>query len=242
MKIKTLIIDDEMGARKAMKAIVEEYPEFDVIGEADSVDTAYQKIMELKPDLIFLDIQMHDQTGFDLLAKNFDTSFEVVFATAYDQYAIEAFKSQALSYLLKPISFDEFEVIKNRIVEIVHSKKNSQNSIGSIKTVLNGRISIPHGSSIEYINPCDIMYIEADASYCHIRMINGEIKTISKPLKFVADRIHSENFVRIHRSFFINLEQIIKWDKADGGSLVMSNNDRLPLSREGKKLLRNITL
>jgi two-component system LytT family response regulator len=239
--IRTLLVDDEIGALSALKSIIEaESPELEIIGTARSVDEAYQLSRSLLPELIFLDIQLRDQSGFDLLEKNFEHHFEVIFVTAYDQYAIEAFKKNALSYLLKPVSFDELSRVKERALKILSSSLNQTSNYGSIKLPPPARIAIPDTSGIEYFRHDEVIYVKADGSYCTLVLKDHRKKTLSRPLRYIEDKIPQELFVRVHRSYLVNTQYILKWEKSDGGSLVLSDQSIIPISRSGRKLLSRI--
>lgn len=241
--IRTFLVDDEAGALQALQAIIaESAPGLEIIGTAGNVEDAHSGICRLEPDLLFLDIQLGEQTGFDLLNKNFDSGFEIIFVTAYDQYAIEAFRNNALSYLLKPVIPGDLEKAVKRAAALIRLKENSEPSIGRIRALFRNRVAITQGSSVEYLNPDEIIYIKADGSYCEVYLADGKMKLISKPLKFLEERIHSGPFFRAHRSYLVNAAFIHSWDKTDGGSLIMAGGSVIPLSAEGRKLLAGLTL
>lgn len=239
--IKTFLVDDEIGALTALMTILEaESPELDIIGTARSVEDAYQQIQVLQPELIFLDIQLRDQTGFDLLNLSFRFNFEVIFVTAYDQYAIEAFNENALSYLLKPVSFEVIKRVKERAIKVIRSSIQEKSSLEKAKQLFTNRIALPDASGIEYIDPKEIVCIEADGSYCRLFFIEKRRKTLSRPLRFIEDQLPKDQFLRIHRSYLININYIHKWDKASGGTIILSNQMNIPVSRSGRKLLLEI--
>lgn len=240
-KIKTFLVDDEIGALTALMTIIEtESPELDIIGTARSVQEAYQQIKVLQPELIFLDIQLRDQTGFDLLNLPFDFNFEVIFVTAYDQYAIEAFNKNALSYLLKPISFDSIQRVKDRAIKFIRSNSQEKSSLQKARQLFAQRIALPDSTGVEYIDPKAIICIEADGSYCKLHLTEKRKKTLSRPLKYIEDQLPKEQFLRIHRSYLINIGHIQKWDKTSGGSIILGNQMNIPVSRSGRKLLAQI--
>lgn len=239
--IKTFLVDDEIGALTALMTIIErESPELEIIGTASSVKEAHQQIQVLKPELLFLDIQLRDRTGFDLLNMGFDFDFEVIFVTAYDQYAIEAFNQNALSYLLKPISFEAIQRVKERTIKFIRSSSQEKSSLEKAKQIFTNRIGLPDTSGIEYIDPKEIICIEADGSYCKLTLLEKRSKTLSRPLKYIEDQLPREQFLRIHRSYLININYIHKWDKTSGGSIILSNQMNIPVSRSGRKLLSGI--
>jgi len=235
------IVDDEVHAQEALKAVLQEdAPEFTILGTAQTVKEAYEGISRLRPDVVFLDIELQKEVGFDLLTMSFEYRFEVVFVTAYDRYSLEAFKSNALSYLLKPIRFSEFSRIKQRILQVVgQSTPTPAEDVESAST-LRDRVSIPTGTRVEFLEVDDIVMIQADRSYCQVHLYGGETKTISKPLAYVAQQIESDDFLRVHRSYLVNTRYIQAWDKVDGGRLILQNHASVPLSNEGRKALHKL--
>ncbi|MEZ4720712.1 MAG: LytTR family DNA-binding domain-containing protein [Flavobacteriales bacterium] len=233
-ELNIILIDDELGALEALKSIINlTAPEFRIIGTANTVDEGFKLIQRLKPDLVFLDIQLKKQTGFDLLEMPFDCEFEVVFVTAYDEYAIKAFEKNALSYLLKPLSVDQFKRVKERIIRIVSSSKSEIN----IDKILNGKLAIPNGSVVDYVDPSDILYIKADGSYSEVYTLHGSKILISKSLGMLEPKLNTSEFFRPHRSFIVNHHHVMRWNKSDGGWLVMKNFHEIPISKGGRDLV-----
>ncbi len=242
-RIKTFLVDDEPGALNALESmIIAESPQLEIIGCSGNVDDAYVQIKRLQPELIFLDIQLRDQTGFDLLNMKFEHPFEVIFVTAYDQYAIQAFDKNALSYLLKPMSFESLSRVTERATKVLLSSDRSASSVVKARSVFKDRIAIPHGSSIEYLAEDELIYAKADGSYCEIYLVDGRCRTLSKPLKYITSCIESPDFFRPHRSYLVNTAFIRKWDKADGGNIILKDGTLIPLSKEGRKALAEYTL
>lgn len=237
-KIKAFLVDDEIGALKALKAIIQsDAPEWEIVGTAKTTKAAYSRMMSVKPHLLFLDIQIKEATGFELLQCEFDFDFEVIFVTAYDQYAIQAFQNNALSYLLKPVSFEAFHKAKQRVEKVIQSSNPEQSSVLKARNIFKDRVAIPNGSTIDYLKPEEIVFVQADGSYCEIHLKNGRKMTVAKPLKFLVERIRSDQFLRAHRSYLVNTAFIRKWDKSNGGSVILTNNAVLPLSQEGRRIL-----
>lgn len=233
-KIRTVIVDDEVGGQVAVEEMIKATaPQFEVVGIADSVEEAHILISDKKPALVFLDIQLNDKTAFDLLNLGFSYSPEIVFVTAYDQYAIEAFKRNALSYLLKPFSFEEFRSVRDRVIQICSGASSSANLTPILET-FRSKISIPTGTGREYIETSNIIFVEAQGSYSEINLRDKKPIMVSRPLKFIEDQIQSPQFFRAHRSFLVNVNSVIRWDKSDNGTLVLENDMSVPLSRDGK--------
>lgn len=234
--IKTVVVDDEVGALNAVLSIIKRTaPEFQVVGTAQNVTTAYEVIMLEQPGLVFLDIQLKDQTGFDLLQLPFDQAFEVVFVTAYDEYAIRAFQVNALSYLLKPVSIQAFLHLKDRVLHVIGSTE--ERSSTRAHSVLGNKIAIPNGSAVDYLVPEEIMYIKADGSYSEIHLQDGSKVMLSKGLSHLQSRLSDQVFLRPHRSFIVNCTCVKRWNKADGGWLIVNDNQKIPISRSGRTVV-----
>lgn len=237
--IKTFLVDDEIGALNALEYILSDAaPELDIIGKARTVSDAFDKICLTKPELVFLDIQLVNQTGFDLLRKPFNFHFEVIFVTAFDQYALEAFKNNALSYLLKPISYSDVEHVLKRTLQLFNSQRPQ--SFQKINEIFRNRLAIPQSSGIEYLDLDEVLYVEADGSYCTIYLTKNRKKTVSRPLRFIEESIYNDLFIRVHRSYLINATYIRKWEKIQGGYLVLENQAHIPISKNGRAILSSI--
>ncbi|MEL6865254.1 MAG: LytTR family DNA-binding domain-containing protein [Bacteroidota bacterium] len=236
--INTFLVDDEMGALQALSAIIQQdSPELNIIGMAQDVPSAFAQIQKLQPQLIFLDIQLRNQTGFDLLSQFDKIPFEVIFVTAYDQYAIEAFNQNDLSYLLKPVSFTALDRVKKRVLKILQQQSTYQEQKTTPASLQDKRIAIPQSFGKEYLLQEEILYIHAAGSYCQVYLTNNRVKTLSRPLRYMADKLEGNTFIRPHRSYLVNVQHIQRWDKTDGGLLVLSDKTRIPVSRQGRKVL-----
>ncbi|UOP41814.1 LytR/AlgR family response regulator transcription factor, partial [Flavobacterium psychrophilum] len=204
MKIKVIIVDDEMHARSFLRKFCERYHSetIEVVEECNSVEAAVRAIKKYQPDLVFLDIQMPDENGFEFL-KYFDKiNFEIIFTTAYKEYAIEAIKKSALDYLVKPFSKEDFNIALSRFM----SKKNVKIDFDRFKLLTENinnqftdkqRIVFPTKSGFEVIQANSIVYCKSDGSYSNIFIIDKELFT-SKSLKEIEDILVDSNFIRIH--------------------------------------------
>jgi len=237
--IRALIIDDEARARQGLEVVLEKYcPRVEVLCSCESPIDALKKIKELQPELIFLDVQMPEMSGFDLLNKIDEITFDVIFITAYDKYAIKAIKFSALDYLLKPIDVEELVAAVNRISK----KKNETNS--KYQSLLANvtdrskkitRLAIPLENEI-IIQPIkDIIYCKADSSYTTLHLINDKKITIAKTLKEFATMLPESDFCRIHHSTLVNIDHVVKYVKGVGGYVILSNKDHLDVSRRKKE-------
>ena len=237
--IKALIIDDEANARKGLRLMLQKYcSEVEIIALCEGPEVGLEKINELKPDLIFLDVQMPKMSGFDLLEKLPEINFEVIFVTAYDRYAIKAIKFSALDYLLKPVDVDELISAVKKI-----SKKQKNKSV-KYKSLLNNvrpgahklkRLAIPSDNEIIMQPIEDIIYCEADSSYTTLYLTNGKKITVAKTLKEFENILPETDFCRIHHSTLVNLAHVIKYVKGEGGYIIISNNRHLNVSRRKKE-------
>jgi len=238
--IKTLIVDDEEKSRITLKNLIAMYcPDISIINMCDSVDSAYFSIQNEMPDLVFLDIEMPFQNGFKLLEKIDNPSFNVIFTTAYDHYAIKAIKYSALDYLLKPIDSDELVNAINKISakQVVASpkKQNIEMLLSNLKTKGNNAIiAVPTFEGLQMINANDIIRCVADENYTHIFLKNKSKLTISRILKEYEELLSDFNFFRVHNSCLINLSHVVKYIKGDGGYVVMTDDSIVEVSRRKK--------
>lgn len=234
-KINVIIVDDELSARENLSYLLANFcPDICVIDVCNNVDQAVVSINKQKPDVVFLDIEMPQKNGFQLLKEFPKIDFQIVFITAYDEYAVKAFEVSAIDYLLKPIDID-------RLVESVNKIKSRVNLIGfqsriealSINKKEISRISIPYKSDYVIIHIDDICYIEADRMYSHIYTIEGKKYTASKKLSYYEDLfLDIKKFNRIHRSWLVNLDLVTSYSKADKKVLVC--NKEVPVGKTYK--------
>ena len=243
--IRTLVIDDEVKARETIIDMLNLFcKDIDVIGEASSVSTGFEMINHHNPDLILLDIKMTDGSGFDLLKKFERIGFYVIFITAFEEFAIEAFKFSAIDYLLKPIDPDELtdsvSNVKERLQKDNYSLQlgtffeNLESSNGKTK-----KLVLKTSDSIHVVSLNEIIRCQSDKNYTHFYTIsNGKI-VVSKTLKEYEELLTDFGFLRAHQSHLINLNFIKRFDKSDGGVLVMKDNSKVPVSfRKREELMK----
>jgi two-component system, LytTR family, response regulator len=241
-KLRTVIIDDEPDAVGFINSIVTEYcPELEVVGTAGNVSSGVTEINLKKPDLIFLDVEMPNGTGFDLLAQYPEKDFDVVFITAFNHYAIKAIKFSAVDYILKPININDFiEAVK----KVIHKRKeNSGPGNDAIKALMENirssppsRLAIPTSDGMEYLNPRDIIRIESDRSYSWFFIAGNRKVLVSRHLKEFQEMLGDRNFFRPHNSHLINLKFVKKFIRKDGGYIEMQDGSNIPISRGRKDL------
>ncbi len=237
--LRTLIIDDESPVRATLSRLLNKTcAQAELVGEANSVKTGLIAIREKSPDLVLLDIKMDDGTGFDLLNQIENINFKVIFITAYEEFAIRAFEFSAIDYILKPVNPVKLVNAVKRTAELKQKefgrqldalKENIQNSGG-----LNKKIVLKSMESIFLLNIDDIINCGSDGSYTVFETIGDQKIVISKLLKEYDKLLSGSGFLRIHRSHLINLKHITRFDKQDGGYVVMTNGNKIPVSTNGR--------
>jgi len=241
-KLITIIIDDEPDAVDFITSIIGEYcPELEVTGKAHNIKDGVNLIKEIKPDLVFLDVEMPNGTGFDLLTHFPEKDFDVVFITAFNHYAIKAIKFSAVDYILKPININEFIEAVNRVIQkrsnsTITGNENIEALLENIRSSHPTRLVIPTSDGREYLNPKDIIRIEADRSYSWFYIVNKKKILVSRHLKEFQDLLNDRNFFRPHNSHLINLDFVKKYVRHDGGYIEMTDGSQVPVSRNRKDL------
>ena len=240
--IRVVIVEDEKHSRETLKNLLTEFcKEVEIVGMAGNVETAVQTINEQRPDLLFLDIELQTGTGFDVLNNLKDLHFEVVFTTAFEQYAIKAIKFSSLDYLLKPIDILELQ----EVVERAKEKKSNSFNNEKLETLLNNLKSTPDGErkiclatqdTIEFINIKEIIYCEANGSYTLFYLKSGAKLLVSKNLKEYENLLGDYHFMRVHNSFLINLHEVKSLVKSEGGYIVMNNQAQISISPKKREL------
>jgi len=231
-----VIIDDEINAQSLLEKTLDRYfpNKFNIVEKCNSVDTAVLAIKKYEPELVFLDIQMPEKNGFELFQYFPVIKFEVIFTTAYNQFAIKAIKRSALDYLLKPINhLDLSEAIKrfeNRTQGSYAQKKLSlllENLNVNDQNV--SKIAFPTLDGFELIHSNQILYCKAESNYCCIKKIDGITKTVTKTLKYVEEILPITSFKRIHKTYVINLNYVVRYNKTNK-EVELTNGEKLPVS------------
>ena len=241
-KLRTIIIDDEVNAVNFISSVIEEYcPGLDVVGTAGNVSGGVAVIREKDPDLVFLDVEMPDGSGFDLLQDFPDKAFDVIFITAFNHYAIKAIKYSAVDYILKPVNISEFVEAVKKVIRVRAGDKQSSNEsikvlLENLRTTNPSRLAIPTSDGMEYVNPKEIIRLEADRSYSWLFMTASRKMLVSKHLKEFQDLLSDRYFFRSHNSHLINLKYVRKYIRKDGGYIEMQDGARIPVSRNRKDL------
>ena len=240
MNLKTVLIDDENSARQTMRHQLESYmPSVTVVGEAHSVESGIAVIRESSPDLVFLDIELPIGSGFDILDATRDMKFQVIFVTAYSQYALQAFKFSAVDYLLKPVRITELVASVERVAASVQPGQ-SQQKLGVLAHNLQGmgqtqpKLVLPDNTGFFVAEISSIIRCESDRNYTRFYFTDQPPALITRTLKDYEDLLTSHGFFRIHQSHLINLDFVKRYIRGKGGELEMSDKSILPVSRAKK--------
>ncbi len=245
-----ILIDDDANLRAGMRQLLSIYaPEINVLGEAESVQSGVEAINLLQPQVIFLDIQLSDGTGFDLLEKlaemNGKISSQVVFITAHEQYAIKAFRFSALDFLLKPVDPEELQKVIYKIKNVLAKSDNYAHIdllLENIRRKVDNfkRIALSTSDGIHLFEISDIIRCESEDNYTKFYIKNNKPILISKTLKEYEELLTEHGFERIHQSHLINLNYLKSYIKKDGGYVVMADNSHLPISQRKKERLQEL--
>jgi two-component system, LytTR family, response regulator len=241
--LKVFIVDDEFQSRNFLsKCITTNHHDIQVVGSAANVEEAIAGIRELQPDLVFLDVMLNNETGFDVLERIGDIQFELVFTTAHDEYAIKAFRFNAIDYLLKPIDIEELdaaiEKVKSRRAETKGIPKEVvDNFLGSLKspTTIEKKIPVPTSEGFLLVPLQEIVYCQSNSNYTQLNLTNKRKLISSYTLKHYDDLLSEHLFFRAHKSFLINLAHVTQYKKGEGGTIVMSDQMEIELSRRNKE-------
>ncbi|MDB5147151.1 MAG: DNA-binding response regulator [Mucilaginibacter sp.] len=244
--MRTLIVDDEISNLENLQQLLKTYAvDVEVCAVAGSVEEAIKAVKFHQPELVFLDIQLHGQSGFELL-KQLDTiNFEIIFVTAYDQYGIQAVKFAALDYLLKPIDIDELIAAVDKARKALGQKKKNERLQYLVEYLNDGRssnprIALPLFGETRYVNISEIVRCEADNTYTRFLFNGGEQLIVSKTLKEYADMLADHGFLRTHQSHLVNMAYIKSWLREDGGTLLLKDNTKIPVSKLNREKVKNM--
>jgi two-component system, LytTR family, response regulator len=240
--LRTIIIDDEENVRRTLEKLVKVHcPTIKLIGEADGIESGVRIIKKHHPDLVLLDIKMNDGSGFDLLKELEPVDFKVIFITAYDQYALKAIKFSALDYLLKPVNPDDLKMAVDKAEKLLVSELNQQLDALADNIQTSDRekkkIILKTFDNIHLVKLNDIVYCESNDNYTNFHLLNNKTILVSNTLKEYDDMLAEFGFFRIHKSYLINLKHIERFEKVDGGSIVLSNEIKLPVASRKKEHL-----
>lgn len=239
--MKAVIVDDEAASRNVLRAYLEKYcQDVTVAAEADGVSAALEVIRAEKPDVVFLDVEMPHGNGFDLLEQLGDEArFETVFVTAFDQYAIQALNYSAAYYLLKPVSIDELEAA----VEKIRQRKDAPSAALRTQVLLENRlmqeqrtkkIVLPLLDGFEVVKAEEVIMCVANDNFTDFHLVGKPRKMICRTLKFYEELLEPSGFMRVHKSYLVNLEFVVKYTRGKGGELLMQDGTTVPVSPQKK--------
>ena len=240
-KIKTILVDDEPRGLSSLQKLLEfNCPELEIIATCNSAYEAKEKINLLKPELVFLDIAMPEKTGFDLLNEINDINFEIIFVTAHNDFMLQAFRFSAVDYLLKPIEDNLLAEAVNRAAKRISEKTTG----GNLETLLHNmrnkeegqkmKICIPSLKGFQVVKLSEIIYCEASSNYTNFHFTDGPSLWASKPIHEYEALLEDAGFVRVHKSFIVNLEHVKEYTRGEGGIVILTNGQDIEVSRRKK--------
>lgn len=240
--IKAIIIDDEHYACQALVALIKKHcPDVDVVAVCNNAKEAVKLVKQLKPQLVFLDIEMPYLNGFEVLEMLAPVEFDCIFTTSYDQYAIKAIRFSALDYLLKPVDPEE---LKAAIQKLLNKRKpDLQQQMEILLSRLHqpqkqiARIALPTLDGLQIIPVDTIVYCTASSNYTSLCFKDNQKLMVSRTLKEIEEMLEEENFLRVHNSSLVNLNEVTRYIRGEGGSLLMSNGATIDVSRSRKEML-----
>jgi two-component system, LytTR family, response regulator len=243
MSIKAILVDDEKKAVSNLQNLLETYTDVKVTGFAHTASAAREILKTTQADILFLDINMPTESGFDLLASIENKNFEVIFVTAHDDYALKALRVNAVDYLLKPVDIDELkEAVKRATIKIEEKKKSQPTNnnqldvlaemIGKLKQEQEiEKISLSYLGGFKLVEVEDIMYIEGDGNYCTVFLKNMEKIVVTKQIGTFEDVLPVSKFCRIHKSTIVNLKYVTGYNNTEGNVAIMLDGNKLSISR-----------
>jgi len=245
MTIRSVIIDDENNNIDNARALLREYcPEVEVVATAMNAADGIAVIRDHRPDLVFLDIQMPGQNGFEVLKAFSKIDFEIIFVTAYDQYGIQAIKFSALDYLLKPINIEELKKAVEKAANALHSRRASQNIAHLMEYIRMGRkdiptIALPTQQEILYVRIDEIIRCEASNNYTNFVLEDGRTVLVCKTLKEFDELLKPYGFLRPHQSHLVNASGVRSYLREDGGLLLMKDRTKVPVARQKRESIKD---
>lgn len=237
--IRAIIIDDEHYCVEVLSTLLKKYcPEVTVSATCSSGEEGLKAIHEYQPDLVFLDVEMPRMNGFQLLESLPEINFDLVFTTSYDQYAIKAIRFSALDYLLKPIDREELQKAVNKAGKRQSGSINQQlqlllQKINQPATRVN-KVAMPTMEGLQMINVADIISCASDSNYTILHLKDKQKLVVSRTLKEIEEILEEHSFIRVHHSYMVNLNEVTKYIRGEGGYLVMSDGSHIDVSRSRK--------
>jgi len=239
-KITAIIIDDEQDSRESLQNYVGKYcPEISLVGSCSNIQEAQKAILKHHPQLLFLDIEMPNGNAFDLLEECGEINFEIIFVTAFSQYAVQAFNLSAAHYLLKPVDIEELEQAVSNVNQRILKKDKLSHAKILIENMAalnaqNRKLVLPLLEGFDVVKMSEVLYCEAQDNFTCFYFTNGKKSLICRNLKFYESALTDYGFCRIHRSFLINLEYVVRYIKGKGGTVILENGKELMVSNSKK--------
>ena len=239
--IKCVLVDDETNALEMMEWLLKTYcPQAEIVAMCNTAEKGIEAINSHKPDVVFLDIEMPRMNGFDMLEQVKNLTFDIVFCTAYDQFAIKAFKYAALNYLLKPVDPDDLKATMQRVEEKRPALSKEQfalllQHINRPPKATPARIALTTGEGLIFVATGDILYCRAESNYTNVVLTGGRKIMVSRVLKELDETLSGADFYRVHSSFLININHVKKFIRGEGGYIVMDNDENITLSRSRRQ-------
>jgi len=239
--LKAIIVDDEPYCCETIATLLEDNPEVKIVSTCHNAADALNAIKKNSPDLVFLDVEMPKMNGFEMLEQLPSVNFEIIFTTSYDQYALKAIRFSAIDYLLKPVDSEELQKAVQKVIQRTEKPITRQLEILMQKlhqpsTPIN-RIALPTMEGLQMISLDSIISCESDNNYTILQLKENKKLVISRTLKEIEELLEEHSFIRVHRCYLANLNEVEKYVKGEGGYLVMSNGSTVDVSQSRKELL-----
>ena len=241
MKATAVIVEDEERSRKALTGILErQFPHIQLLGQADDVASGLALVTEARPDILFLDIELGERSGFDLLDALGTVRPHVIFTTGHEGYAVKAIRFSALDYLLKPVDPQELGIAIGKAADAAHLPQHPAQFMALLKNLAqraeNGRrIALPVSDGLEMVAIDDILYCESDGHYTTLRLVDQRRLTVSRNVGQFEDMLDKDQFIRVHHSFLVNMRRVSRYVKGEGGELIMADGTNVQVSRRKKQ-------
>ncbi|MCY7352616.1 MAG: LytTR family DNA-binding domain-containing protein [Cytophagaceae bacterium] len=237
--MNAILIDDEPDSLRLLALQLAQYcPQVQVLGQTTSSEEGLKLLKKLEPDLLFLDIEMPRMNGFQLLEQLEEIPAGLVFVTAYDAFALKAFRFSALDYLLKPVDSEE---LKAAVRKAERRLRPGARPLDLLRSQLAGtapsKLAVPHQNGMVFVELKEILYAESDSNYTKLVLTDGRHYLLTKTLRDVQDVLEERNFLRVHRQYLVNLDHIQRYVKGEGNYLVLTNGASIPVARQQKDWL-----
>ena len=241
--IKTIVIDDEPSAIGVIDSLLESYADrVEVCARCNTVEDAVKSVKKFAPDLLFLDVELSDGSGFEVIEHFPDLSCRIIFVTAFEHYALKAIKHHAFDYIMKPIDPTEFGATMEKVCSDIRNEepvKENKDLLRFMYEAMQNKIAVPTRHGFQYLEIDEILMISGEGSYARVRFLNGNEMVVTKIIKDFEQILKDRGFLRVHKSYLVNLRYIEELRKDDSGYLVMKEGIRVPISLKDKDQILN---